>query len=885
MLLLSLLTLAAAQDAPRARPSAPPPEAAAPPASEPAALAEGELPPLVKDPAIFEFVQAPYPPEAEAAGIERTVRLVLEIDATGAVTKVDVVTPAAPGSVEALFDAAAVEAARQFTFSPAEDATGPVPVAVEFDYGFQLAPEPVPVEEAAPALAIEGTLREMATRVPIPGAAVQVKRGDVVVASATTDAEGKFAIAGVEPGEVTLVAFTTEHQKDVIKLTVTPGEVAEVSAWLRRLTYRGAGVVGIYEQDRPPEVTRRTITMAEVRRVPGTFGDPVRVIQSLPGAARAPFLTGLLILRGANPEDSNVYVDGVEVPLVYHLGGLRSIINPDLVSSVDYLPGTYSARYGRSTGGVIDVRTTSEYPEQTKLAWRSDVLDTGLFATGRLGKKGKEKVGFSIGARRSYVDALLGIVATNLEFYSAPRWMDYQVKLEALDVGDNELSAFLFGFQDDLIIRTNKDAEDQVGVHYSTHRLVLRWARPLSETVKFHLQPAFGIDGARVGFGSEIGSELDSMTIDLRGELRWTPSEALSVAVGLDSELYRADLKLYIAGVPVDGQDPLSEEEPIEIDGGRWNAYPDPYVEAQVRPLADRDRLLFVGGLRVDGIIRTPPDNPGEPVQFAPDPRFATRFEVFKGGTVKAGTGLYHQPPQNAQLIGDAFFERAWGSELGWEQKIGEAVTADATGFYRWMDPLALGFGLPGEGGGLPGEGEGNGVGRAYGLEVMVRHARVDKFFGWISYTLSKSERNDTPGDKEGWYDYDFDQTHILTAVAGYRLPLDFEVSGRVQYVTGNPYTPYDGSGLYLMDEGSYLGFPGADTNSERLAPFYGVDLRVSRLFTFKHWQLELFADVLNVVHGENPEFQLYNYDYTESAVISGLPIVPSIGFQLEMNL
>ncbi len=868
--LLPLLSLAWAQDAPAPDPAAPTdPVAPAVPAT-PTAPAEAELPPLVKDPALLDFVQAPYPPEARAAGIERTVRLLLEIDATGTVTNVEVVAPAEPGSVEATLDAAAVEAARQFKFSPAEDATGPVPVAVEFDYGFQFAPEPVPVEEAAPALAIEGTLREMATRVPIPGAAVQVKRGDVMVASATTDAEGRFAITGVDPGEVTLVAFTTEHQKDVIALTVTPGEVAEVSVWLRRLTYRGAGVVGIYEKDRPPEVTRRTLTMAEVRRVPGTFGDPVRVIQSLPGAARAPFGTGLLVLRGANPEDSNVYVDGVEVPLVYHLGGFRSILNPDLISSVDYLPGTYSARYGRSTGGVIDVKTSSEYPEQTKLVWRTDVLDTGLFATGRLGKKGKEKVGFSVGARRSYVDVLLGAVLANQEFYAAPRWMDYQLKLEALDVGDNELSALLFGFQDDLVIRTDKDAADQIGVHYSTHRLVLRWAKPLSETVKFHLQPAFGIDGTRVGFGSEIGIELDSTTIDLRGELRWTPSEALSVAAGLDSELYRADLKLYVAGVPVDGEDPLSEEEPIEIDGGRWNAYPDPYVEAQLRPLDDRDRLLFVGGLRVDGILRD-----DEPVQFAPDPRFATRFEVFDGGTIKAGTGLYHQPPQQAQLIGDAFFERAWGSELGWEQKIGPAITADATGFYRWMDPLALGF---------SGEGE-SGVGRAYGLEVMVRHARVDKFFGWISYTLSKSERNDTPGDDEGWYPFDFDQTHILTGVAGYRLPLDFEVSGRVQYVTGNPYTPYDGSGLYLMDEGSYLGFPSADTNSERLSPFYGVDLRVSRLFTFKHWQLELFADLLNAVHGENPEFQLYNYDYTEKAVIKGMPTVPSLGFQLEVNL
>ena len=53
--------------------------------------------------------------------------------------------------------------------------------------------------------------------------------------------------------------------------------------------------------------------MEEIRRVPGTFGDPVRVIQNLPGAARSPFGTGALVIRGANPEDSAVYVDGIRI--------------------------------------------------------------------------------------------------------------------------------------------------------------------------------------------------------------------------------------------------------------------------------------------------------------------------------------------------------------------------------------------------------------------------------------------------------------------------------------------------------------------------------------------------------------------------------------------
>lgn len=58
----------------------------------------------------------------------------------------------------------------------------------------------------------------------------------------------------------------------------------------------------------------------------------------------------------------------------------------------------------------------------------------------------------------------------------------------------------------------------------------------------------------------------------------------------------------------------------------------------------------------------------------------------------------------------------------------------------------------------------------------------------------------------------------------------------------------------------------------------------MSKLFTFKRWQLETFLDLLNVVHGENPEQVQYNYDYTESAYVSGLPFIPSPGFQAEFS-
>ena len=152
---------------------------------------------------------------------------------------------------------------------------------------------------------------------------------------------------------------------------VAEGEVSVVKLWLRAEQYRENEIVGLYDQP-TDEVTRRTITMAEIEQIPGTFGDPVRVVQTLPGAARSPFSTGLLIIRGADPEDSGVYIDGIRVPIIYHITGATSVISPDIIESVDYLPGGYGVQYGRTMGGTVDVKTKSDIEPGHRVA---DVLE------------------------------------------------------------------------------------------------------------------------------------------------------------------------------------------------------------------------------------------------------------------------------------------------------------------------------------------------------------------------------------------------------------------------------------------------------------------------------------------------------------------------------
>src|SRR5258708_39423993 len=92
--------------------------------------------------------------------------------------------------------------------------------------------------------------------------------------------------------------------------------------------------------------------MAEVNRVPGAQGDALKVIEDLPGVARtSPIGGGALVIRGSAPGDSLTFLDGLQIPLLYQFGALPSTVTPDLLESIDYLPGNFSVQFGDLIGG------------------------------------------------------------------------------------------------------------------------------------------------------------------------------------------------------------------------------------------------------------------------------------------------------------------------------------------------------------------------------------------------------------------------------------------------------------------------------------------------------------------------------------------------------
>src|SRR5262249_14212127 len=142
----------------------------------------------------------------------------------------------------------------------------------------------------------------------------------------------------------------------VQKETLGPSQEVAVTYVVERDRYDPYEIVVVGEHRRE-EVSRVSLRGAEIHEIPGTFGDPFRVIQTLPGGSSVVSLLPFPIVRGASPSASGYLLDGTRVPMLFHLLAGPSVLNPDFIDEIQFFPGGAPAPYGGYTGGIIDGRT------------------------------------------------------------------------------------------------------------------------------------------------------------------------------------------------------------------------------------------------------------------------------------------------------------------------------------------------------------------------------------------------------------------------------------------------------------------------------------------------------------------------------------------------
>ena len=243
----------------------------------------------------MKFVPAVYPKDKHDAGITASVLLSIEIGDDGRVGAVEVVKSAGPD-----FDAAAVAAVQQFVFEPAEIDHQPAPVKITYRYDFTIVTE---IVAAGPQINFDGVVLERFKKRPMPGVKVTIKDLDV---TAETDVDGTFAFTDVPVGT---------HRVQLANPKLITVTTDEIIAKGKRRTVKylvEEKEEGVDEEmvERAPRIKKEAvetrIRTEEARRVPGTQGDTLKVVQNLPGVGRAAFGSGALIVWGSAPKDTRV---------------------------------------------------------------------------------------------------------------------------------------------------------------------------------------------------------------------------------------------------------------------------------------------------------------------------------------------------------------------------------------------------------------------------------------------------------------------------------------------------------------------------------------------------------------------------------------------------
>ncbi|HTB56416.1 MAG TPA: Plug domain-containing protein, partial [Polyangia bacterium] len=335
--------------------------------------AAGDAAPSFEPPRALAETNVAYPPGAPILAAPVIVTVKLLVDTAGIVQKVEVRSPPQP-----IFDDAVVAAARAFRFAPARYGGSPVPVEITFTHTFLPPPPPAPVrpvdEGPARTAVLRGKLVELGTRVPVTDATVAAVVGDRRYA-VDADRRGRFRLP-LPPGTARVSVYAPSHNPFVQQETLAAGQEVVVSYFVERDRYDPYEIVVVGEQHRE-EVSRITLHGRELQQIPGTFGDPFRVIQTLPGVASVVSLLPFPVVRGASPASTGFLLDGTTIPLLYHLLVGTSVIHPEFIDEIQFFPGGAPAPYGGYTGGIVDGRTVRAGPDQHLIDVDANLLEAG----------------------------------------------------------------------------------------------------------------------------------------------------------------------------------------------------------------------------------------------------------------------------------------------------------------------------------------------------------------------------------------------------------------------------------------------------------------------------------------------------------------------------
>jgi hypothetical protein len=596
------------------------------------------------------------------------------------------------------------------------------------------------------------------------------------------------------------------------------------------------------------------LDIKDVKKIPILLGevDIIKAVQLLPGIQAAGDGNTLFIVRGGNVDHNLVQLDEAVVYNPSHVVGFFSVFNGDAIKDFEIYKGGIPSNYGGRLASVLDVRMKEGNNKSYNVTGGIGILSSRLTIEGPIAKN---KSSFMISGRRSYFDVFFPLSS--------------QLKDVTAYFGDINIKVnFTLGEKDKLFIsgyagRDNFGTGSLFGLGWGNQTFTVRWnhifnSRLFSNTsliysrynynFDFNVSPNLNL--SRSNFIKDFSIKQDfsyfatpknTFKFGLLathhtfspGEIKPITSESVILADKLN-EKYALDYAIY-------GSHSIKINSRLTAEYGvRISVFQNIGKGTELLYANDKPNYLDNNYISRSTIIGSKQYGSGEIFNTSAgfEPRLNTTYLLNSSTSIKASYNRMFQYMHLIQPTSASTGQEFWTPTdryikpqiadqvaAGYFKNIREnTIELSAEIYYKWMsntveliDNADVQFTEAIESEVTAG------IGRAYGIELLARKKR-GATTGWVSYTLSKSERKAEGVNNNEWYNFRFDRRHYVTFVLSQELSKRISISANFIYATGDTYTPavsyFEVEGIPEIEYGK--------RNSARIPSYHRMDMSLT---------------------------------------------------------
>lgn len=762
---------------------------------------------------------------------------------------------------------------------------------------------------------ISGYIKDGSSGEPLPGASIIDTVRQVGTA---TNHFGFFSLqmpaADTAYFRISFVGYTTTY----LKIPSNQDSLVILALNQHQVELSSIEITDYQDKVKSPTMSVTSLSPEEIERVPMLMGeaDVMKAIQLLPGVQGGVEGSTNLHVRGGGPDQNLVLLDGVPVYNVSHLLGFLSVFNTSTIKKVSINKGGFPASYGGRLSSVIDI----QLKEGNNQAFHGEG-DIGLITSSLLleGPIKDENTSFLLAGRRTWLDLfatipkLLSNSGTTYNFY------DLTGKINHRFSERDRLYLSLYHSNDGFGSRLDKN--NNYSMRWGNLTSAIRWNHLYSKQLFSNVTAIL----SNYQFAVNTEEQFTHNNIITTSESRYSSTvKDLGIKVDFDylpnpthtfkfgSNITRHVFKPNTAHTQT-GSDTTQQNSATFNDEGivAWEGYL--YGEDEIH-LSDRWRTNI--GVHVSGFLVDQTN------YYSVQPRVSMSHTISNNTTVKASfvtmTQYLHLLSNTSAGIptdiwvpstNDIPPQQAWQAALGTYHLLGNGQFAlEIEGYYKAMDGV-LQFGeAPNF---ISDIGETDflyqarqnwqdqvvlGEGWAYGAELLLRK-REGRTTGWLSYTLSWSQRQFDDLNRGETFPYRYDRRHDISITLNHQFTSRIDAGINWVYMTGYaitlPEASYVGYDPFsFRDTGNFIPINYYEsTNNYRVSPYHRLDLSVNFRKQKKKRERIWNISVYNAYNHRNPFFLYVDDGGTEtrdrvshrSLIQQSLfAIIPSVSYRIK---